>query len=252
MKATSRSPANLHLRFDALNLNMAGEGLQKRALRRKAAARPATVAVGTGRLISLLEMGTPPMTPSLRRNRRLVWGAGLVAGLVLLGVAVFVPGLRSKLAGLSRSAPDSSYEWISRVMAQCEEEAVTRPETLNFLIVPLSPTRRYGPLWAEKKLAQAGTTLLFGSQDALEGLRTGVFRISSRPVVLHTRDTSNDTTHRWNSVSGVSRLTAGDIRSDGPFEIRFQTSPDDPAPGWSTITAEGRGTCHWAFALVGE
>lgn len=192
------------------------------------------------------------MTSSLRRYRLAGWAAGLAAGILLLGVALFAPGFDGTIARLFGPAPAPSYDWISRLMAQCEEEAVTRPETLNFLIVPLSPTRKYGPPWPERKLAEAGGTLLFGSQDALEGLRNGAFAISSRPVVLHTRDASNNTTHRWNSVSGVSRLSATDIRSDGPFEVRFQTSPDDPAPGWSTITAQGRGTCHWAFALVGE
>ena len=37
-----------------------------------------------------------------------------------------------------------SYDWVSRTMSACEEDAVTKPTTLNFLVMPLEPSRRYG------------------------------------------------------------------------------------------------------------
>jgi hypothetical protein len=91
---------------------------------------------------------------------------------------------------------------------------------------------------------------LFGSQDALEGLRSGALRVSSKSFVLTTLDTRSNAERRWNSASGVTRLTTTDIASDGPFRVRLQVSAKDNSTGWSNVTAEGRGTCHWVFALL--
>jgi len=30
----------------------------------------------------------------------------------------------------------------------------------------------------------------------------------------------------------------------------LQVSANDASNGWSNVTAEGRGTCHWVFALL--
>lgn len=178
-------------------------------------------------------------------NRTIVLSAA--AAFVLVAGAIIVP----RVAGSVRSlfAP-KSYDWVSKTMAACEEDAVTRPATVNFLVVPLESSRRYNQELDSKVLETVGRTILFGSQDALAGLRSGALRISSKLFVLHTLDTSNNATQRWNSASGVSRLSTDDIASDGPFRIRFQTSANDTSSDWSKVTAAGRGTCHWAFALL--
>lgn len=181
------------------------------------------------------------------------FGAVATAAVLLALAAIALIPARNIVVGLFNADPaQDSYDWLSRTMAQCEEQAVVRPQLLNFLVVPLEATDKYNDALRAKALSDTGATALFGSQDALQGLRDGALRISSRAFVLHTRDTSNNMTHRWTSASGVSRLSSANIPSDGPFEIRFQISPDDPNREWSTITANGRGTCHWAFALLHE
>ena len=181
----------------------------------------------------------------MTRNQTIILcGAAAVA---LVVAAVFIPRVAGNLRDVF--AP-KSYDWVSRTMMACEEDAVTKPSTLNFLVVPLERTRRYGQAMEARALETLGRIILFGSQDALDGLRSGALRISSKHYVLHTLDTANNTTHRWNSASGVARLSTSDILSDGPFRLRIQTAPSDPASEWSKVTADGRGTCHWAFALL--
>ena len=166
---------------------------------------------------------------------------------VLAIAALVVPRVAGSVRGLF--AP-KSYDWVSKTMAACEEDAVTQPAAVNFLVIPLEPSRRFGQELESKALETFGRTTLFGSQDALNGLKSGALRISSKHYVLHTLDTSNNAPVRWNSASGVARLTTTDIASDGPFRVRFQTSPTDTSGDWSKVTADGRGTCHWAFALL--
>ena len=181
----------------------------------------------------------------MRWNRTIVLCAA--AAFVLVAAAMIVPRIAGSVRGLF--AP-KSYDWVSKTMAACEEDAVTQPSAVNFLVIPLEPSRRFGKELESKAIETFGRTTLFGSQDALNGLKSGALRISSKHYVLHTLDTSNNASVRWNSASGVARLTTTDIASDGPFKVRFQTAPDDPAKDWSNVTADGRGTCHWAFALL--
>ncbi len=179
----------------------------------------------------------------MKWNRTIVLSAA--AAFVLVAAAMVLPriGVRAWFA-------PKSYDWVSKTMAACEEDAVTQPSTVNFLVVPLERSRRYNQELDSRALETVGRTTLFGSQDALAGLRSGALRISSKAFVLQTLDTATNAVQRWNSASGVSRLSSRDIDSDGPFRIRFQTSPNDTTSDWSKVTADGRGTCHWAFALL--
>lgn len=199
-------------------------------------------------MASLLRRGTYPTGwnfASMTRNRTIILCA--VAALAVVIAALAIPRVATGMRGLL--AP-RSYDWVSRTMAACEEDAVTQPATVNFLVVPLERSRRYGQELESRALETVGRTTLFGSQDALAGLKSGALHISSKHFVLHTLDTTNNSSQRWNSASGVSRLSTSDIASDGPFRIRFQTSPNEASTEWSKVTADGRGTCHWAFALL--
>jgi hypothetical protein len=181
----------------------------------------------------------------MTRNQTIL--ACAVGAIVLAAAAMAIPKISGSVRNLV--AP-RNYDWISRTMAACEEDAVSKPTTVNFLVMPLERTRRFNRELEQRALETVGRITLFGSQDALEGLKSGALRISSKNFVLVTLDTSNNTERRWNSASGVSRLTTTDIASDGPFRVRLQVSASDPSSGWSNVTAEGRGTCHWVFALL--
>lgn len=183
----------------------------------------------------------------MTRNQTII--ACAVAAVLLAVIALAFPKIAGSVRGLFAQR---SYDWISHTMSACEEDAVSKPDTLNFLIMPLERTRRYSKELDTRALETVGRATLFGSQDALEGLKAGALRISSKSYVLTTLDTSNNIERRWNSASGVTKLSTTDVASNGPFRVRLQVSAKDNPAGWSNVTAEGRGTCHWVFALLRE
>ena len=74
----------------------------------------------------------------MTRNRTIVLcGAAAIA---LVVAAMIIPRGVGNLRGVF--AP-KSYDWVSRTMVACEEDAVTKPSTVNFLVVPLE---RVAPL----------------------------------------------------------------------------------------------------------
>ncbi len=158
----------------------------------------------------------------------------------------------SKRVAPGRSAPlaAGAFAWLSSAMENCEEDAIANPQALFFLIVPLAATGKYDQSWSARVLETFGATTLFKSQDALDALNSGALRVSTEPFVFHVLDVATSDAHRWNSASGVSKLSSKEIASEGPFRLRFQTAPRDPAPEWNSVTAEGKGTCHWIFALM--
>jgi len=143
-----------------------------------------------------------------------------------------------------------NFAWLSSAMENCEDDATANPQALFFLVVPLAATGKYDQSWSARALETFGATTLFKSQDALDALNSGALRVSTEPFVFHVLDVGTSDAHRWNSASGVSKLSSTEIASEGPFRVRLQTAPRDPAPEWNSVTAEGKGTCHWVFVLT--
>ena len=184
--------------------------------------------------------------------RRLVW-IGAAAGLVVIVAAglALIPGLLDEWRRkLFPSTASGDYTWLSATLEACEKEAAADRSTVYFMVVPLSPTRRYGEEWNTRAIGTAGAVALFGSGETFEGLDRGVFRISSEPYIFIATDEKSDEVRRWSSATGVLKLTWPNMQSDGPFRVRFQTSPSETDDSWSTVTADGRGTCHWVYALL--
>lgn len=177
--------------------------------------------------------------------------AALVAAALLAGAVALLPGhLDTWRRKLFPSTAGNDYSWLSASLEACEKEAAADPGTLYFMVVPLTATRRFDTQLADRALGTAGTTVLFSAGDTFDGLNRGVFRISSDPFVLIALDEANKQTRRWSSATGVTKLTWPAMTSDGPFRVRLQTSPDDTVENWSTVTADGRGSCHWVHALL--
>ena len=186
-----------------------------------------------------------------RKSRFAAIAAGAFV-IVLAAVAGISAYQWSKRSVGGRSAPSSAaaFAWLLTAMENCEQEAIANRQTLFFLVVPLAATAKYDQSWSARALESFGATTLFKSQDALEALNTGALRISTEPFVFHVLDMATSDAHRWNSASGVSKLSSNEIASEGPFRLRLQTAPGDSAPEWNSVTAEGKGACHWVFALM--
>jgi hypothetical protein len=186
-----------------------------------------------------------------RKSRFTAVAAGIFVVLLAAVAAIFAYQWSRRVAP-ERSAmlAAGAFAWLSSAMENCEKEAIASPQSLFFLIVPLAATGKYDQSWSARKLETFGATTLFKSQDALDALNSGALRISTEPFVFHVLDMATSDAHRWNSASGVSKLSSKEIASEGPFRVRFQTAPGDPAPEWNSVTAEGKGSCHWVFVLM--
>ena len=186
-----------------------------------------------------------------RKSRLTVIVAAALA--VLFAAIVAISAYQwSKRVVPGRSAPlaTGAFAWLSSALENCENDAIANPQALFFLVVPLAATGKYDQSWSARALEIFGATTLFKSQDALDALNSGALRVSTEPFVFHVLDMATRDAHRWNSASGVSKLSSKEIASEGPFRVRFQTAPRDPAPEWNSVTAEGKGTCHWVFVLM--
>src|SRR5437764_1208809 len=160
--------------------------------------------------------------------------AGL-AGVLLFGavVALGVQAFRGKppptpAAGQDTPSPaaspsDTDYGWIVQAMAECEEEAKLKRETLHFLIVPVTPSGQSLPGWSPDPISNVGnSSLLLTSTDALIGLRNRALVLYSKPVTFVVADASGEPLYRWKPAVGVSVLKApeiGQIRLKLGFEI---------------------------------
>ena len=74
----------------------------------------------------------------MTRNQTIL--ACAVGAIVLAAAAMAIPKISGSVRGLF--AP-RNYDWISKTMAACEEDAVSKPTTVNFLVMPLERTRRF-------------------------------------------------------------------------------------------------------------
>lgn len=175
--------------------------------------------------------------------------AATLAVLAVLAMAVvYVASLRHKMRTVQQPA-GAQFAWLTKALEDCEAEAARYPESLYFMVVPLAAVAGSGGDIQSRALDRVGPAILFDSTVAMEELQNGTLRIAREQFILHALDTETNAEHRWNSVSGVSTLSERNNTSKGPFRIRVQTAPDDPA-SWSAVTADGVATCHWVFALL--
>jgi hypothetical protein len=196
------------------------------------------------------------VTVLARLNQTLLW---LIAGaLIALAAAAAVSfGLqyrdkkRAEIQAATGTAPAIApdYTWLARAMDNCERDASGKSGTLTFLVVPLEAAQQFNEKWAGLAVETVGKAALFASKDALETLKAGATRISGEQYVLHTFDSASNSVLKWSSARGVSMLSK-EVAGKGPFRIRLQITTDDDPRLWSTVTADGTGTCHWIFAVL--
>lgn len=168
---------------------------------------------------------------------------------VLAMIALYVASWRAKTRAQAPRPDSAQFSWLTRALEDCEAEAGGLPNSLYFMVVPLAAVAGVNSDLQSRAMDRVGPVMLLDSGLAMEGLEKGTLRISREQFVLHALDTETNAEHRWNSVSGVSTLSKRTGTPKGPFKIRLQTGPND-AGSWSSVTADGVGTCHWVFALL--
>src|SRR4029434_4935156 len=92
-------------------------------------------------------------------------------------------------------------------MAECEEEAKLKLDTMHFLIVPLTPTGMSLPGWTPKPISAVGdSAVLLTSSDALIGLRNRVLVLYEKPITFAVSDPATNTVYKWKPAVGVAAL----------------------------------------------
>ena len=178
----------------------------------------------------------------------------LIAGAVALGVKFFHagerPGTAAQPAPGSTADDTAEFGWIVKAMAECEEEAKQKLDTLHFLIVPVTATGHSLPGWSPVPISDVGASAkLLTSTDALIGLRNGALEIYQKPVTFVISDSASKTIYKWKPAVGVAALGT---KEAGFEKIRLGFELPDVAGDieWGPTIAVSKGTCYWINPLV--
>jgi hypothetical protein len=181
----------------------------------------------------------------------------LAAGLFALSLYAFRKGdmqavTQSVPPAATSAAPESTaeYGWIVQAMAECEEEAKRVPDTLSFLIVPITKTDLSLPGWTPVPIGTIGNSaLLLNSSDALIGLRNHALALYEKPIAFTISDTASSTIYKWKPAVGVSALKT---RAAGLENLKLGFEIPDVAEGieWGPTVKTERGTCYWINPLI--
>jgi hypothetical protein len=182
----------------------------------------------------------------------------LVGGLVALGVQAFRSNeaAQSPPAGGTSTAVDPStdtggdYGWIVKAMAECEEEAKIRLDTMYFLIVPVTATGTSLPGWSPSPISTVGSSAaLLTSTDAMIGLRNRVLALYQRPMAFAVSDPTTNTVYKWKPAVGVTALKT---RESGLASLTLGFEIPDLAKEieWGPTINLSKGTCYWINPLI--
>jgi hypothetical protein len=188
-----------------------------------------------------------------------VLAALLVGGSIVLGVQAFrgskappAPGQADKAPQGSERACDASddYGWIVKAMAECEEEAKLKTDTLHFLIVPVTATGTGLLGWTPIPISRIGdSATLLTWTDTLIGLRNRVLSLYQKPLGFAAIDPASGTTYKWNPSTGVTSLKTRGADTNS-LKLGLEISEVSSETVWGPTIQHNRGTCHWINALI--
>jgi hypothetical protein len=183
----------------------------------------------------------------------------LIGGVIALGVQVFhhknAQQSASEAADAS-PAPDPSadntgdYGWIVKAMAECEEEAKQKFDTLHFLIVPVTPTGLSLPGWSPSPIGNIGSSAkLLSSTDALIGLRNRVLALYQKPLTFLVSDPATKTVYKWKPAVGIAALNTRESGFDS-LKLGFEMPDVADDIEWGPTIGLNKGSCYWINLLV--
>jgi len=182
-----------------------------------------------------------------------------VGGLVALGVQAFrsndaaqspPPAAGSSTAVDPSTDSGGDYGWIVKAMAECDEEAKIRLDTMYFLIVPVTPTGTILPGWSPSPISTVGSSAaLLTSTDTLIGLRNRVLALYQKPMAFAVSDPATNTVYKWKPAVGVTALKT---RESGLASLTLGFEIPDLAKEieWGPTINLSKGTCYWINPLV--
>jgi hypothetical protein len=185
--------------------------------------------------------------------------------IILLGavIALGVQGFQHKQAQQTSPAPagaspppdpgagdTADYGWIVKAMAECEEEAKHKRDTLHFLIVPVAPTGLSLPGWSPDPIADIGSSgKLLSSPDALIGLRNGALALYRKPLTFLVSDAKTKTVYKWKPAVGVAALNTN-LSGFENLKLGFEMPDVADEIEWGPTIGVSKDICYWINLLV--
>jgi hypothetical protein len=183
----------------------------------------------------------------------------LIGGAIAFGVQLFhhkearqTPSKAAPTSPPSDPGTDNAadYSWIVNAMAECEEEAKQKLDTLHFLVVPVTPTGLSLPGWSPSPIGDVGSSAkLLSSTDALIGLRNRVLALYRKPLTFLISDPASKTVYKWKPAVGVAALNTREFGFDN-LTLGFEMPDVADDIEWGPTVALNKGTCYWINPLV--
>jgi hypothetical protein len=179
----------------------------------------------------------------------------LAGGVIAFGVYAFRGKEAAPSAPQAEGAPPANdtvgdYGWIVKAMAECEEEAKQKADTLNFLIIPVIRTAVSLPGWSPNPISDVGASAtLLNSGDAMIGLRNGVMVLYQKPMAFAISDPATNTVYKWKQATGVTSLKTKDVNAGG-FKLGFEIPEVGKEIEWGPVINLDKGNCYWINLLV--
>jgi hypothetical protein len=176
----------------------------------------------------------------------------LLGGLIALGLQLFrsqgTPSTDTPPA--QRKAGDSDYGWLVKAMAECEEEAKTKLDTMHFLIVPVTPSGMPLPGWSPAPISGLGdSAVLLTSTDTLIGLRNRALVLYEKPIAFAVTDPDTKTVYKWKPATGVTALKTRQTDQTS-LTLGFEIPEVGTAIEWGPTINLSKGTCYWINPLI--
>ncbi len=145
--------------------------------------------------------------------------------------------------------PKDDYGWIVQAMADCDEEAKQKPDTLRFLIVPMTTTGVALPGWSPTPITTVGNVgTLLTATDALIGLRNRAFALYQKPLTFAISDPVSKTVFKWKPAVGVTSLTSRDTGL-ASVTVGFEIPDLAKEIEWGPPITLKKGNCYWINPL---
>jgi hypothetical protein len=199
---------------------------------------------------------------------------GLIGGVTALGVFAFRGVTTSKSASQSPSkgrpqaemkaatkaaansapqadaATNDDYSWIVAAMAECEEEAKLKTDTMHFLIVPVTTTTTSMLGWTPAPISPVGrAAVLINSTDTLIGLRNRALALYRNPLAFAVSDPATQTVYKWKPAVGVTALKTRESNSAN-LTLGFEISDHSKEVEWGPTINLQKGSCYWINPLI--
>src|SRR5262249_2341234 len=144
----------------------------------------------------------------------------------------------------------SDYGWIVKAMAECEEEAKLKTDTMHFMIVPVTITGMSLPGWSPDPISSVGdAAVLLTSSDTLIGLRNKALALYQKPITFADSDPEPKTVYKGKPAVGGAVLKTKET-SHTSLTLGFEIPEVASEIEWGPTINLSKGTCYWINPLI--